>query len=226
MNLPNGFEWCRKAKYEVQIELACYELNDKTPLVEGFIEKEFEIDGEKKKYAVKKGFNILEQNYWETSPNRPYVVTGTNKERWAIKPSNLTAYDINPEDIGLVPVSVFTKDPSNQEFMVCVYVPEEMSAKVYPSWAFGEGGTIDETQAMLANSKESVIPHNGGDYIVAKHIEGQPEYMQLSDEVRNTREMAKLYDPRVINGSIMERTYDHALTQEEIKSKYESVSLK
>ena len=39
--LPNGFLWCRKAKYSVFIELACYEIDDKHPLLPGFIEKEF-----------------------------------------------------------------------------------------------------------------------------------------------------------------------------------------
>ena len=90
-----------------------------------------------KKFAVKMGTNKLEQNTWPTSPARPYVVTGTVGERWPIKPSNLTAYD-----------------------------------------------------------------------------------------VRETKAMAKLYDPRVINGSIMQTTYDHAWTQDEIREKYGEIGLK
>lgn len=220
--LPQGFEWCRKAKYEVQAELACYPLTEGNKLVEGFIEQE--IDG--KKYAVKKGTNILEQNNWTTSPERPYVITGTVGERWPVKPSNMSAYDVNPEEIGIEPMTISTKDPSSQEFMVAFHIPEEYTAKILPSWAFSEDGKIDETQAMVANSKDSKVPHNGGDYVVAKHIPGQKEYWELPEEVRNTKEAAKLYSPRIINGSIMQTTYDHALTIEEIIAKYENENAK
>ena len=226
MELKQGFEWCRKGKYNVQIELGCYEITESTPLLEGFYEEEVEVDGQKKKYAVKTGTNLLEQNTWTTSPTRPYVVTGTIGERWAIKPSNLTAYDVRPEELGVEPKVVSTVDPVNQQFMVCVHIPEGMDGRVIPSWAFRADGTIDETQIMVANSPSSKIPHNGGDFIVAKHIDGQPEYMELPVEVRDTREMAKLYDPRVINGSVMATTYDHALTQDEIREKNGEVVLK
>ena len=93
--LPQGLEWCRKAKYEVQIELACYPISDEHPLVEGFQEKVFEVEGEQRKFAVKSGFNVLEQNSWTTSPQKPYVITGTVGERWPVKPSNMSAYDVN-----------------------------------------------------------------------------------------------------------------------------------
>ena len=36
MELPQGFEWCRKAEYSVMIELACFEYKPGTPLPEGF----------------------------------------------------------------------------------------------------------------------------------------------------------------------------------------------
>ena len=223
--LPNGFEWCRKSKYQVQIELACYQITETQPLIDGFESQEFEIDGEKKLFAVKRGFNILEQNSWITSPTRPYVVTGTSGERWPIKASNLSAYDVEVEQIGLTPIIVETKDPSDQQFLVAVFIPDGTKLIVTPSWAFQKDGTIDKTQFMYANSEDSKVPHNGGDYVVAKHIDGQPEYMQLTEEQRNTREAAKLYDPRIINGSIMQITYDHALTQEEIIDKYNTMSL-
>ncbi len=223
--LPNGFEWCRKSKYQVQIELACYQITETQPLIDGFESQEFEIDGEKKLFAVKRGFNILEQNSWITSPTRPYVVTGTSGERWPIKVSNLSAYDVEIEQIGLTPIIVETKNPSDQQFLVAVFIPDGTKLTVTPSWAFQKDGTIDETQFMYANSEDSKVPHNGGDYVVAKHIDGQPEYMQLTEEQRNTREAAKLYDPRIINGSIMQITYDHALTQEEIIDKYNTMSL-
>ena len=224
--LPQGLEWCRKAKYEVQIELACYPISDEHPLVEGFQEKVFEVEGEQRKFAVKSGFNVLEQNSWTTSPQKPYVITGTVGEGWPVKPSNLSAYDVDPATIGIEPVTVSTKDPSAQEFMVASVVPEGMSAKVIPSWAFGQDGSIDETQIMVANSESSMVPHNGGDYVVAKHVPGQPEYMELSEEKRNTIEAAKLYDPRIINGSVMATTYDHALTQGEVRAKYQGNGVK
>ena len=49
--------------------------------------------------------------------------------------------------------------------------------------------------------------------------------MQLSAEERRTKEIAKIYQPRIINGSVMQTTYDHALTQEEIIEKYKSKAL-
>jgi len=189
-------------------------------LPEGFEEKIFNIDGVETRYAVKSGFNVLEQNNWTTSPDKPFVLTGTVGERWPVKPSNMSAYDIDLATISIAPVTISTKDPSEQEFMVAVNIPEGMSARVVPSWAFRNDGTIDESQIMIANSESSLVSHNGGDYIVAKHFPGQPEYMQLSEEQRNSAEIAKLYDPRIINGSVMQTTYDHALTQSEIVEKY------
>ena len=212
------FEWCRKGKYNVQIELGCYKIDEEHPLQEGFIEEEF--DGVK--YAIKKGFNILEQNNWETSPNRPYVITGTANERWSVKESNLSAYDVNIEDIGIEPVTVSTKDSKDQEFLVSCKIPSDIVLKVIPKWAYRADGTIDETQVMVANSATSKLPHESGDFVVAKHIDGEPEYMELSEDNRNTKEAASKYDPRVINCTIMERTYDHASTQDEIKNKYKS----
>ena len=220
MELPKGFEWCRKGKYNVQIELACYSLAENPILLEGFEEKKFKVDGVETNYAVKSGFNVLEQNSWTTSPDRPFVITGTVGERWPVKVSNLSAYDIEINVIGIEPITVSTKDPSAQEFMVAVNIPESMSINVIPSWAFSNDGKIDETQIMVANSQDSLVLHNGGDYLVAKHIPGKPEYFQLPDAERNTKEAAKLYSPRIINGSVMQTTYDHALTQDEIAEKY------
>lgn len=225
MQLPEGFEWCRKGKYEVKVELACYPITEEYPLLEGFEEATVVVDGVETKYAVKSGFNILEQNSWTTSPAKPYVITGTVGERWPVKPTNMSAYDVDVATIGVEPIVVSTKDPSDQEFMVAFNIPEGTDARVVPSWAFLEDGSIDESQVMLANSLDSVVPHNGGDYIVAKHIPGQPEYMELPEHIRNTPEMARLYDPRVINGSVMETTYDHALTQAEIVGKYRGSGL-
>ena len=216
VELPNGFEWCRKGLYEVQVELGCYVIDEQHPLLEGFEATKAEIDGKEVELAVKSGFNVLELNKWTTSPKKPYILTGTAGERWPVKPSNLGAYDVEPEKVGVEPMTIRTKDPSNQEFMVCFFVPEGTKIKVIPSWAFGEDGSVDLSQAMTTNEEQSIVSHNGGDYIVAKHIEGQPEYMELPEEVRNTREAAELYDPRVVNGTIMETTYNHAKTQEEI----------
>ena len=221
--LPAGYEWCRKGLYEVQIELACYPITEGTPLATGFVEEE--IDGVK--YAVKEGVNILEKNNWKTRPERPFVITGTVGERWPVKLSNLEAYDVNIDDIGIEPITVSTKDPSDQEFMVAVHIPEGVEAKIVPKWAYNkdkEGkydGTIDGSQVMYANQEDTIVSHNGGDYVVAKHIDGKPEYWELPEEIRNTPEMAALYDPRIINGSIMETTYDHAPTKEEISSKHQ-----
>ena len=163
----------------------------------------------------------MEQNNWITSPDRPFVITGTVGERWPVKVSNLSAYDVEIEAIGIEPITVSTKDPSAQEFMVTVNIPESMSINVIPSWAFSSDGKIDETQIMVANSENSLVPHSGGDYLVAKHIPGKSEYFQLPEFERNTKEAAKLYSPRIINGSVMQTTYDHALTQEEIVEKYQ-----
>ena len=221
-NLKNEFEWCRKGLYNVQIELGCYELKDGMQLKEGFEEKEFEKDGVLTKYAVKSGFNVLEQNHWTASPNKPFIITGTVGERWPVKLSNLNAYDVDPIHIGIEPITVSTKDPSQQEFMIAYKIQEGNSAIVVPSWAFANDGSIDNTQIMQANSKDSLVPHNGGDYIVAKHIEGQPEYFELPEQIRNSVDAAKLYDPRIVNGSIMATTYDTAITKEEITSKYAS----
>lgn len=221
MELPKGFEWCRKAKYDVQAELACYEITNNFPLLEGFEEKIFNINGTETKFAVKSGFNVLEQNNWTTSPDRPFVLTGTVGERWPVKPSNMRAYDVELSSVGINPVIISTKDPSDQEFMVAVNIPEETSAMVIPSWAFSDDGTFDESQIMIANSKSSLVPHNGGDYVVAMHIPGLPEYMELPEEKRNTEASARLYSPRIVNGSVMQTTYDHALTQSEIIEKYE-----
>lgn len=44
--------------------------------------------------------------------------------------------------------------------------------------------------------------------------------MELPEKVRNAKEVATLYSPRIINGSVMMTTYDHASTKEEIVSKY------
>ena len=219
ISLPEGFEWCRKRKYNVQVELACYPITENQPLIEGFEEKVFNIDGTLKKYAIKSGFNILEQNNWSTSPYKPFIITGTVGEKWPVKPSNMSAYDIVLRSISINPITISTKDPSTQEFLVAVNIPEELNAKVIPSWAFKDDGTIDESQVMIANSKSSLVPHNGGDYIVAKHIPGEPEYMQLPEEQRNLVETSKKYEPRIINGSVMQTTYDHAPTKSEIIEK-------
>lgn len=220
MQLPDNYYWCRKGMYQVQIELGCYEITDAMPLLEGFEEKE--IDG--KTYAIKSGYNKLEQNRWTTGPTKPFIITGTVGERWPVKPDNLSAYDVNPSDIGIKPIFVSTKNPSNQVFLVARKIPEGEEARVIPDWAFSADGKVDETQVMIANSPLSEVSHNGGDFIVAKH--GRPEYWELPEEIRNSVGAAKLYDPRVVNGSVMETTYDVALTQEEINRKYSNKSLK
>lgn len=224
--LPEGFEWCRKAKYSVQIELGCYKIDEEHPLLEGFVEKNFEIDGKLEKYAVKEGENILEQNHWVTNPDRPYIITGTAGERWPVKPSNLSAYDVDEKDITIEPKEFFTKNPDDQEFLVAKRVPRYRTLTVISKWAYRKDGTIDESQVLEANSKDSKINHDYGDYVVAKHIEGKPEYMELPEEERNTLEAATIYSPRIINGRVMEKTYDHALTKVEIKHKYKSKTLK
>ena len=216
--LPYGFEWCRKAKYNVQIELGCYKLDEDHSLLPDFEEKE--INGEK--YAIKSGINVLEKNMWSTNPQRPYIITGTVFERWPVKPSNLSAYEVNPEDIGIFPIIVSTKDPVDQEFLVAFHIPVDKQIKVVTKWAFRDDGTLDESQVLTSNADDSAISHGDGDYIVAKHIDGKPEYMELPEEERNTKEAATLYSPRIINGSVMERTYDHAETKAQIKAKYES----
>lgn len=215
IRLPEGYEWCRKAKYSVQIELGCYRIDEEHPLLEGFIEKE--IDGVR--YAVKRGVNTLEKNSWETSPGRPYIITGTVYERWPVKPSNLSAYEVNEEDIGIEPITISTKDPSDQEFLVAKFIPVSQTVKVVTKWAFREDGSIDESQVLVTNAIDSAISHGDGDYVVAKHIDGMPEYMDLPEDVRNTKETATLYSPRIINGIVMKTTYDHATTKEGITSK-------
>lgn len=213
-------EWCRKAKYNVQIELGCYRIDEDHPLLEGFEAKEFEIDGEKVKYAVKSGTNDLEQNNWTTNPDRPYIITGTVGERWPVKPSNLSAYEVDPEDITVEPITISTKDPDDQEFLVACHIPLTQKVRVVTKWAFRSDGTIDESQILTSNMESSKVSHEDGDYIVAKFIEGGPQYMELPEKVRNTKEAATLYSPRIINGSVMMTTYDHAASKEEIEKKY------
>ena len=206
--------------------MACYEITENSPLLEGFEERVFNINGVETKFAVKSGFNVLEQDNWTTSPDRPFILTGTVGEKWPVKSSNMSAYDVDPSTIGVKPVTISTKDPSVQEFLVAFYIPEGMTVRIVPRWAFSNDGTVDESQVRIANSESSLVSHNGGDYVVAKHIPGQPEYMELPEEQRNTKEAAKLYSPRIINGSVMKTTYDHALTQYEIVTKYQHIGLK
>ena len=96
------------------------------------------MNGVETKYAVKSGTNVLEQNSWTTSPTKPFVITGIVGERWPVKVSNMSAYDVEITNIGVERMTISTKDPVDQEFLVS---------------------------------------HNGGDYVVAKHIPGQLEYM-------------------------------------------------
>ena len=223
--LNGQLEWCRKAKYKVQIELGCYKIDEEHPLLPGFIEQEFERDGEMVKYAIKKGENILEQNTWSTNPDRPYIITGTVGERWPVKPSNLSAYEVEVEDIGVEPITISTKDPDDQEFLVACHIPLGHNIKVISKWAYRSDGTIDETQVLTSNVEPSPVDHQDGDYIVAKYIPGIPQYAELPEEARNTKEAATLYSPRIINGSVMQTTYDHAKSQEEIKSKYKAKTI-
>ena len=95
IELPEGFEWCRKTKYAVQAELGCYQITKDFPLLEGFKEKIFDREGIETSYAVKSGFNVLEQNNWTTSLDRPFVLTGKIGEKWPVKTSNMSAYDGN-----------------------------------------------------------------------------------------------------------------------------------
>ena len=214
--LPKEFEWCRKSLYNIQAELACYPITNDMPLLDGFEEKIYEINGTRTKWAAKSGFNVLEQNFWTASPNRPFVLTGTVGERWTAKLSNISAYDVNPSSIGITPITISTKNPSEQEFLVALNIPKGTITEIIPSSAFLSNGMIDRSQIMVANSPNSLISHHNGDYVVAKHIPGCPEYMQLPESERNTIEAAKLYDPRIINGTIMQNTYDHAKTKAEI----------
>ena len=39
IELSDGYYWCRKGIYQVQIELGCYELTEKSTLLEKFQEK-------------------------------------------------------------------------------------------------------------------------------------------------------------------------------------------
>ena len=209
-------EVCRKAKYSVKIELGCYKIDEAHPLLPGFEEETFE-DGV---YAVKSGVNSLEKNSWRTNPNRPYIITGTVGERWPVKPTDLANYEVNPAEITVEPKEISTKDPSDQPFMTATFIPMGTQIKVITKWAFRDDGTIDETQVATSNLESSAVSHAEGDYVVAKHIDGEPEYMDLPEEVRNTKEAATKYSPRIINGSIMKTTYDHASTKEEIEAKY------
>lgn len=212
----NNYEWCRKGLYEVDIELGCYKIDQEHPLLDGFVEAVF--DGEF--YGVKAGENSLEKNRWMTEPSRPYIITGTVGERWPVKERNLQAYDVDKDKITTIPQKVSTKDPSDQEFMIACRIPVDKQIVVIPSCAYREDGTIDAIQVMTSNLPDSNVPHDNGDYVIAKHIDGKPEYMDLPEEVRNTKEIAELYDPRIVNGRVMERTYDHAKTKEEIIAKY------
>ena len=99
------------------------------------------------------------------SMSQPYIMTGTVGERWPVKVSNMAAYDVDLDTVGLEPCVISTKDSSDQEFMVAVLIPEGQSAIVIPKWAFGD--VIDESQIMVANSPQSIVSHNGGDFIVA-----------------------------------------------------------
>ena len=202
--LPEGFEWCRKGLYEVQIELGCYPLGDGTKLLDGF-----KKDKEGKN-AVKSEFNILEQNSWTTSPNKPYIITGTVGERWPVKQANLSAYEVDPAIIGITPITASTKDPSEQEFLVAYFVPEGTTVAVTPSWAFNE----DFLQEIL---EKDFLTGEGK----VEEYDIEPEYMELSEKEREDPEIITKYDPRIINGSVMQTTYDRAKTQAEIKSKYQ-----
>ena len=218
-NLPRGLFWCRKAKYRVHIARGCYKIDAEHPLMPGFKKKEFLVDGKTEKYAVKYGFNFLEQQDWETNPEKEFLVTGTVGEQWTVSREQLSAYDVNPDDIGIYQKEVWTKDPFNQEFLVTYQIPEGREETVVPNSAYRADGTIDETMVMHANSPNAKVAHNGGDFVIAKHIEGCPEYAQIPFEQR-TMQVAQTYHPRVVNGSVMSMTYDVAETQDKIIAKY------
>ena len=219
--LPENFLWCRKGIYKVQIELGCYLITPNHSLLDGFEEKIVVGDDNiERKIAVKSGTNILERNQWTTSLRKPFIITGTVGERWIVGYNDLKAYDVNPSVIGVNPIYVSTVNPSQQEFLVAYHIPKDDSLRIIPDWAFLEDRSVDDSQIMIANSPNSLVSHEEGDYVVAKFIPGELQYMELSEEERNTLETAKLYQPRIVNGSIMKRTYDTAKTQDEIWKKY------
>ena len=218
----NKFEWCRKKKYDVTIELGCYLITEDMPLLDGFLRKEFNGNN----YAIKRGFNILEQYEWYTSPDVPYIVTGTVGERWIISDDELKTYDVDPSSIGVNPIRVSTVNPDNQEFLRAYKIDESIkNITVAPFSAFSNEG-INPKQVYVANSEMSKAPHNGGDYVITKYVPGQPDYMEYPADQRNSRYAAKLYEPRIVNGSIMEETYDHAENHEDIINKYPRKILK
>ncbi len=218
------YEWCRKGKYEVQVQLGCYKVDENHPMLPGFMPLMIAENGGISKYAVKVGTNILEGNAWVTSPTYPFIITGTVGEMWPVR--NLESYEVN-EEIGIEPSTISTKDPSMQEFLVATRIPLGLHVKVATRSSFDSNGVLDESKLLTTNLEDSNATHHAeGDFVIAKHIEGEPEYISLPEEVRNTKEIAEKYRPRVISGEVFEKTYDHAKTREEILAKYKNKGLK
>lgn len=200
--LPDHMIYCRKFQYKVKIE--------KPPI-------------------GTKGFNVLERNEWTTSIDKPFVVTGTQGEKWPISYEDLEAYEIDERDIPKDGTSVetLTKSSKEQPIKVCKIIPKNVkNFTVVPSWAYGEYG-LDEKQILHANDPKSKVKHGEGDWCVAKDADmidlkelGSEaekfldkdgkllQYMQLPKELRDTKEAALIYDPCIINGKVMLSTYN------------------
>lgn len=211
----DGLEYCRKSRYFVDIE---------RPLL------------------GTKGKNILEGNKWQTTAQTPYVVTGTLGEKWVVNEENLKEYKINKDEIRIAGEAIHTrtKNPEEQSFMVAKQIPvNNKDFTVMPAYGFDDYGFEKKDAVLKANDPKSKVDHLQGDWCVAKDINDIDldklgdkarlfrdsngkllQYMELPEEVRNSRAAAMAYDPVIVNGSVMENTYDHAKTKDEILDLY------
>lgn len=208
----------RPTIYQVGINLGCFPVPENTTYVPGYAVKRFTVDGKDGKYAVQCGFNVLERESWEADPSHPYVITGTVGETWVS--GNIAKYAIAPAQVDVSMQMVSTKDPSSQAFLSAVQIPVGTSMRVAVSSSFDASGNLSEDKMLRANDPDSEVSHAEGDYLVFKDVEGKPSYLELSEADRNSLEVAREYSPRIVNGTVMARTYDVASTREEIEAKY------
>ena len=201
----------RKGKYSVHINIG---VEDGAVNMPGW--KTIKDDGGC--YSVAYGTNFMERCDWQADAKHPFVITGTVGEQWVT--SSISGYDIDPANVGVEPVEAFTKDPSSQPFLSAVCIPANVQFNVAVSSSFDANGKLDAAKMLRANDPDSAVPHAEGDYLVFKDVEGKPSYLELSEAERNSLAVAKEYSPRIVNGTVMARTYDVASTREEIEAKY------
>lgn len=222
--LPFGMLWCREARYSVFVQRGCYQSShrgDELMLhLDGFYTKEFLVNGKPEKYEVQRGFNILTNEHWETCPEKPFILTGTVGQRWIVSKEELEEkYDIRAEQVWIEPRKIQVKPPTGKPFYVALRIPDNKEFFIYPKSVFDAPCGFDSDKAVFGNMENSLVPHDDGDYLIARHIDGKPEYAENYQKNNTSEEAAKLYDPQIINARVFKSTFDFSRSKEEIINK-------